>query len=374
MFSTIEAKPHAERKRMLSHVYSKSHVNTSPELNDIVDTATANVKTELLFYANANRALDFYKLTKSFGMDVTSAYIFGPGRGTNFIQKSRNTDPLEAFEIGVSPDVLFYTTAFYATGLSKVIGWMEGMGITPLGSNVLESWQSMEDMCLGMCEKAKKNMFSGSFDEEKRNGGSYPTVYAELYNKLRESGVPAEKLDKTVAAELLDHMLAGNELIGETLCYLMWELSIHPEMHHQLQEEIKTCLVTPRLESSSLPSAQIIDGLPVLDAVLQETLRLHPGSFGPFPRVVPPNGAQIDGIEVPGGTVISTSAYSLHQNATVFSQPDQWLPERWIDASEEKNREMLRWFWVFGSGGRMCIGNHLAIRSKRCFLPFGLCM
>lgn len=362
LFSTIESKPHSERKRMLSHVYSKSHIQTSPELNAILDTITTNLQDKLTFYATEGRVFDFFRLTKSFGMDATTAYLFGLGRGTNFIQESQNRNPLEMFETGVSVDIICY----YQTALPIVVGWLEKIGIKLLPKEIPTAWQSMDNLCLSMCENAKKDILNGSFDKEKGDGKSYPTVYAQLYHKLQESGVPPETLETKVAAETLDHMIAGNELIGVTLSYLVWEVSLHPEMHRRLHEEIKTCFETkrPTSETSSLlPSGQIIDSLPILDAVLQETMRLHPAGFGPFPRVVPAGGAQIEGVAVPAGTVVAASVYPLHRNAAVFPEPDDWKPERWLNASEEQRRDMLRWFWAFGSGGRMCIGNHLAVRG-----------
>ena len=47
----------------------------------------------------------------------------------------------------------------------------------------------------------------------------------------------------------------------------------------------------------------------------------------------------------------------------MFPEPEVWKPERWLNAGEEKEREMLRWFWTFGSGGRMCIGRHFAVQG-----------
>lgn len=38
-----------------------------------------------------------------------------------------------------------------------------------------------------------------------------------------------------------------------------------------------------------------------------------------------------------------------------------WRPERWLEVTQDERDEMMRWFWAFGSGGRMCIGNNLAV-------------
>jgi hypothetical protein len=68
----------------------------------------------------------------------------------------------------------------------------------------------------------------------------------------------------------------------------------------------------------------------------------------------------------------------LHRNGAVFADPEAWEPSRWLRAADDPQlREMNRWFWAFGSGGRMCVGSNLALYRK-CFslslsLPFSRC-
>lgn len=44
------------------------------------------------------------------------------------------------------------------------------------------------------------------------------------------------------------------------------------------------------------------------------------------------------------------------QNADVFEEPMQWLPDRWLTADKDKLDEMNRSFVPFGRGSRMCLG------------------
>lgn len=62
---------------------------------------------------------------------------------------------------------------------------------------------------------------------------------------------------------------------------------------------------------------------------------------------------------------MSANAHSLHRNEDVFPSPEEWRPERWLQASESELKEMRKWFWAFGSGGRMCIGSHFAVYSVK---------
>lgn len=375
MFSTLDSKAHTERKRMLSHIYSNSYIQNSPDLNKILDITASNLREELLHHASKDAPIDIYKLTKAYGMDVTTANAFGLNNGTNFVPASRTSNPLEIFEHSLTPEYVFLKTELPP----RLAGWIckiVEMLFPPRVST--GAAQSVDDLCREMGQKAKLEMQammekSDSFDAKEKGGDgdmrfASTSVYTHLRSKLQESGkVPAEKLDNVAAAEMLDHMFAGNEGIGIALSYLTWELSSHPKIQRRLHEEVKNSLAQASVDRRGmlLPPAQALNALPILDAVLQETMRLYPSANGPFPRMAPAKGAQFGGVNVPSGTVASSLAYSLHRNPDVFPDPARWRAERWIGIGEEERREMMRWFWVFGSGGRMCIGNHLAVRMMK---------
>lgn len=59
---------------------------------------------------------------------------------------------------------------------------------------------------------------------------------------------------------------------------------------------------------------------------------------------------------VPQGTVVSTLPYATARDAKVFSDPDRFYPERWLNATTEM-KNMSR---PFSTGPRNCIGRHLA--------------
>jgi cytochrome P450 len=97
-----------------------------------------------------------------------------------------------------------------------------------------------------------------------------------------------------------------------------------------------------------------------------ETLRLHAPIPGLEPRITPAGGCTLAGYDnIPGNVRVSAMPYALHRNGDVFPDPGSWRPERWLQASEAEMKEMLRWFWAFGSGGRMCIGSNLAMQEMK---------
>jgi cytochrome P450 len=108
------------------------------------------------------------------------------------------------------------------------------------------------------------------------------------------------------------------------------------------------------LDDRGIPTAEAAGNLEYLDAVLKETLRL----YAPLPASEPrslPTYSVIDGFQIPAGTVVSMSPYTLHRNPDVFPDPLVFNPERWLGDPKEV-AEMKKCFWAFSSGGRMCIG------------------
>merc|ERR1712093_319600 len=65
----------------------------------------------------------------------------------------------------------------------------------------------------------------------------------------------------------------------------------------------------------------------------------------------------LGGRYIPPGATVSTQAYTLHRDATVFEAPEQWLPDRWLQPSQT----MKDAYMPFGAGTRVCIGSHLAL-------------
>jgi len=148
-----------------------------------------------------------------------------------------------------------------------------------------------------------------------------------------------------IAAECMDHMAAGIDTTGDGLCFLMHELSLPRSQIFQkrLHEEI-----------THNPDLKLND-LPYLDAVIKEALRLFPPIPMSLPRYVPREGSIISGYELPGGSIVSCQAYSLHLlDEAVFPNADKFLPERWLEKEGEMERNRL--FFAFASGGRGCIG------------------
>ncbi len=94
------------------------------------------------------------------------------------------------------------------------------------------------------------------------------------------------------------------------------------------------------------------DGLPYLEQVLDETLRLYPPAWiGPRRSVAP---FELSGHTVPGGAFVNYCSWACHRLPDVFPEPDAFRPERF---APEASAALPRGAYIpFGGGSRTCIG------------------
>jgi cytochrome P450 len=99
--------------------------------------------------------------------------------------------------------------------------------------------------------------------------------------------------------------------------------------------------------------------LPYLRGAVKEGLRLAMPSPTRLPRKVPATGMDFRGYHFPAGVNVGLGSFELHLNPEVFPDPENFMPERWLNPTADMQRD-----WVpFGMGTRACIARNLAITS-----------
>ena len=119
--------------------------------------------------------------------------------------------------------------------------------------------------------------------------------------------------DMDVRIEAMNVIIAGTDTTGVTLTYLTWAVLQRPKLQKALEEEV-TGLAEGFTENDLI-------NLPLLNAVIEETLRLYGAAPSSLPRVVPQGGSKLGGDYIPQGTIVSTQAYTLHRDENIWSNP-----------------------------------------------------
>jgi cytochrome P450 len=352
MFSTGDNKTHSMRKRVISNVYSKSVVTSSPALlaqTSVIMYGRFLPALSRTFSGEDPGVLNIQELLSATTMDIVTAYIFGLASSSNLICNSEQLSWfLDLYNSRRSFN--FWPQEFpgFTAALEKWIGYRLVPKWVDKANGEIEKWTE------GMCESAAKvTQQSDSKTEDT------PVVYQQLsttlFEKAKKMGGDTTHVTYAVASEVLDHLAAGFDTSTITLTYVIHELSQNPDVQAKLRAELFT--LSPQLVSGSAPTLsdpKAMDSLPYLHAVIWETLRLHAAIPGPQPRFTPPQGCHLGPEEqsfyIPGGVRVSASAGLLHLNEEVYEEAGLWRPERWLqDVDEEKKRDMeSRWFWAFG--------------------------
>lgn len=153
--------------------------------------------------------------------------------------------------------------------------------------------------------------------KETKNSASSARASDEANTIFAGVAVEAEKgetLDEeSVSAEAGVFTIAGTDTTAITLTYTVWCILSRPDLQQLVEEEVAAL-------SDDYTDIDLLD-LPWLNGIITETLRLYGPISSALPRVAPPKGTVLGGISIPGGTLISTQAYTIHRDPALFPKP-----------------------------------------------------
>lgn len=331
MFTMTGSKEHATRKRMLSNIYSKSYLQSSPALKLISATMIYDRLLPILeTAATSGEPIDVHELNSAMTMDFVSAYLYGLSNASNLLQDIpfrkyllHNYQCRKPFE-------------FYYQEVPSLVDFSQAIGLSIIPQWCRDATQVMDDWNMDLCDKAEKSLASTDPRIE-------PTVYKQMKLSMMKQMRPGKEDPEAnakhvkqqtidIACETYDQLTAGHETSAVGLTYLFWELSKHRDMQEELRKELRALSIGISNANGSeseqqLPGAKEIDALPFLHAVIMETLRLHAPIPGIQPRVTPSPSSTLAGYaNIPPNIRVNAQAYSLHRNADVFPEPESWAP------------------------------------------------
>lgn len=130
-------------------------------------------------------------------------------------------------------------------------------------------------------------------------------------------------------------LAAGSETTATLLSGVTFLLLKNPSVHARLIQEIRG-----RFNSAGEITFAAVEKLEYTIAVLQEALRYYPPVPTGFPRVAPRGGDTVSGRYMPEGTVVYVSQHATNHSPRNFTEPDSFLPERWLGDASEKFRNV----------------------------------
>ncbi|OEV10264.1 cytochrome P450 [Streptomyces nanshensis] len=161
--------------------------------------------------------------------------------------------------------------------------------------------------------------------------------------------------------------LSEAELVGEAytaFCHdsstatLMWTLLLldqHPDVMNDVVDEVTSVC------GGGPPDDDQLGKLPLLDAVLKETLRLLP----PAPMLIryTSRPTRFGRYELPSGAMVFFSSYVTHRLEETYRDPLRFDPGRW-----ERESPSTYEYLPFGAGAHNCVGRHFAMLEMKTVL------
>ncbi|ALC41760.1 Cyp12e1 [Drosophila busckii] len=161
----------------------------------------------------------------------------------------------------------------------------------------------------------------------------------------------------------LDMLYGGVDSTTSTFSAILLALAKHPEKQAKLRAEIRSVLP----QKDSPVTVESMRNLPYLRACIKESLRYYPLTSANLRTTR--QQLVLSGYSVPAKTEIIMVHLNLWRNEQHFSQPEQFIPERWLreqpqsstagcPAATKSSHPFA--YLPFGFGPRSCIGRRIA--------------
>jgi len=168
-----------------------------------------------------------------------------------------------------------------------------------------------------------------------------------------------EHSDKLLEDLVLNFLIAGRDTTAQAMGWCLWEIMQHSCVEEKILEE------AAKVMGGQAMTYDMINKLEYLDAVIRESLRLHPS--------VPLDGKEAaaddtlpNGTWVARGSTVAWSTYAMGRNRRIWGEDAAvFRPERWFAFDTPPDAYT---YMVFHAGPRECLGKRLAMVEMKALL------
>ncbi|KAL3250623.1 hypothetical protein ABHI18_011096 [Aspergillus niger] len=207
--------------------------------------------------------------------------------------------------------------------------------------------------------------------------GQQADMIAPVLSKVTDRNIPIRSDTTSIKGmitkqEVLSHVLASvlanSQLTAVTLTSCTYLLLQHEEVMHNVVKEVRQAFT-----ADDQITVQSTQELIYLEAVFNETMRLHHPSPITLPRLVPPEGRQIEGHFIPGNTVVGINLHVVHTSPEHWVEPHAFHPERFLPKDDVRydsrfDKDVKAAYMPFSTGPRNCIGGKFFFAEARVTL------
>ncbi|RFU27151.1 hypothetical protein B7463_g9175, partial [Scytalidium lignicola] len=354
--STRDRQEHTRKRRYVANGFSQRNiVNMEPMVAGKVDLLLKRLDGA----AEGREAIDLRQWLNFFTFDVISSMAFS--NDTGFLRTgtaethAESTDAKRSYTI--NPIKAFQDNTIHQMSLGH---WPSLLSLTkPLTS--LSPYSRRGDEFTDMCiHQVRQRMQRSDLDEE--SGSTYGDFFQHLTidSKGNDRKLPFGELVQEAAVFLS----AGSDTTASAMTNTLYLLLKHPRVLERLRNELHGASSEAAEAKKGIFSYATVSPLKYLRACIDEGLRHLPPTSNGLPRQTPPEGAQIAGHWIKGGVTVSVPTYTIHHNASLFTDPWEFRPERWVEGSEQERENLKKYVIPFTLGRHGCIGRNIAFLEQ----------
>lgn len=195
------------------------------------------------------------------------------------------------------------------------------------------------------CRKLLDEIIYESIEEQRSKEKRKDSSMISLLLQAREEDPEFEYNNQRVRDNIITLMFAGFETSALSLSWIACLLAERPKLQEELYLEIK---------DMPLEQMKVKDfaSYPVLDAVVNEALRLYPPGWA-WTRVAREDD-NVNGCPVGAGEIVFISPYLTQRAPEVWDRPKEFDHTRFLNAAPNKFAPFA--YFPFGGGPRICVG------------------
>ncbi|RDW85523.1 cytochrome P450-4 [Coleophoma crateriformis] len=379
LFSTTSESFHQQLRRSVNSAFSMS---TLVQYEPFVDSTTELFleQTEKLYLKSNGKSCDFARWLQFYAFDVIGEMTYSKRHG--FLEKNEDIEGIIEYisklfnyvaPVGQIPwlDLVFLKNPLYLM--------LSTYGIVDATFPVSRfAQQRMAERLTPSATKAASDLsILPSTEPREKPVVTQPDLLSKFIQAKADR--PEFMNDALVLTMAVSMAFAGSETTAISLSAVFYYLLKNPRCMEKLLKELDDKSREGYFHDTEKGHVTWTEsqGLPYLDACIKEAFRLHPAPGLPMERVVPPEGAEIGGVFVKGGTIVGCNAWVLHRRREVFGEDvEVYRPERWLvdeskgqDVEEKRIKEMNGTMLQFGMGARTCIGKNISLLEIYKLVP-----
>lgn len=191
--------------------------------------------------------------------------------------------------------------------------------------------------------------------EQLADGATEATNAKDLLTLLLKAGEQeGEPLTHDqVIDNLLTFLAAGHDTSARSLGWTFYLLGESEHYRRLVEEEIDS------VDLNALSPAKWQAALPILTAVLKESMRLYPAAGNISRAAVAAD--RLGDFDIEPGDTVGTAPWLLHRHKTLWDRADVFDPTRFIGNAAQNIHRFA--YLPFGAGPRVCVGSSFAMQE-----------